>query len=878
MNQSPPKSPPNWAIRLLEWFCPDALVEGILGDLFEEYDVNKEEMSPRRANLYFIWDVLRFFHPSIIRRNHRTVNFINMGILKNYIKVAFRSFWRQKLTTSINIFGLTLGIACAGLAYIFMQHELSYDKFHHQSDTIYTFMTRFKGDVNFISTPGPLAPSLVAEFPEVESGIRIQGKKVLVQSNKELFNEEILLTDAHFFDFFDFKLLEGDKHQVLREVNSLVITKAMALKYFGSRNPMGELLQLQIDDKLRDFVVSGIAANPPNNSSIQFNFVVPIQAGFQHEPRKLLTNWKGFSVKTFIRLQDKSQFAAFEEKLSAFSSTKYAAEQKEATNELMTDYKFLPQPFDDFHFDGFSDIGIAAGGKMVNIKRLGWIGLLILIVACFNFMNLSNAKSSQRLKEVGVRKVLGARKFQLKKQFIVEAILVSLLALILAVLLMDYSLPYIENLTDYVLQIDWWNITTLLPLLGIALLTGLLAGFYPSFLLSNLKVVDTFKSTFKVGGNNWATRGSLIIQFAVAVGLLSSTLIMHQQQQFINNKNLGYTTEEVVVVPFQIGYDKKEKGQKLLRQYKQEINQISGVQQVSGVSWSFTTGNAVAFIKGEDGKVEWLTFYRVEQDFIPLMEMEVTKGRNFRPQEEGAEKKKVIVNEAFVKKYEVVHPIGYKLPAKFQDFADATIIGVVKDFNFENLRKSVKPVLLTSEDGYIGNALVKIKPENTKQTLAQLETSWQKINPNTPFTCSFLDEDVQRQYQAESRWNKVFSGATLFTILIACLGLFGLIALTLTERTKEIGVRKILGASIFNITWMIGRQFVLLLLIAAVITIPVVLYGMQEWLSNFAYRIDIHWVVFLLAIGLTAFLALLTTTIQSVMAASKNPVDALRTE
>ena len=877
MNQ-PPKSPPNWAIRLLEWFCPDQLLEGILGDLLEAYDANCERLSSRRANLYFIGSVLCFFHPSIISRNHRTLNFINMGILKNYVKVAFRSFWRQKLTTSINIFGLTLGIACAGLAYIFMKHELSYDKFHQQSDTIYTFMTRFRGDVNFMSTPGPLAHSLVETFPEVKDGIRLQGKKILVQSNKALFNEEILLTDANFFDFFDFELLEGDKNKVFDAVNSLVITKEKALKYFGSKNPIGALLQLQIDDKLTDFVVSGIAANPPSNSSIQFDFLVPIQAGFKEQPNRLTVNWKDFGVQTFIRLQHKNQFETFAEKLPAFCSAKYAGEKEETTDKIVADYKFLPQPFDDFHFNGFSDIGITAGGKMINIKRLGWIGLLILIVACFNFMNLSNAKSSQRLKEVGVRKVLGARKFQLKKQFMVEVMLISLLALVLAVLFMDYSLPYIENLTAYALEIDWWNAGIFMPLLGIALLAGLLAGFYPAFLLSNLKVVDTFKSTFKIGGNNWATKGSLIFQFAVAVGLLSSTLIMYQQQQFISNKNLGYTTEEVVVIPFQIPYDEKEKGAKLLRQYKQEINQIGEVQQISGVSWSFTKGNAASFIKGEDGKTEFLTFYRVESAFIPLMEMEVVKGRNFRPAEEGTEKKKVIVNEAFLKKYEVLQPIGYKLPAKFQDFVDATIIGVVKDFNFENLRKSIKPVLLTTETGYIGNALVKIKPGNTKNTLAQLESNWQKINPTTPFKFSFLDEDVQRQYEGESRWNRVFSGATIFTILIACLGLFGLIALTLAERTKEIGVRKILGASIFNITWMVARQLVVLLLLAAVIAIPVVFYGMQEWLSNFAYRIDMPWFIFLAAIGLTAFLALFTTVIQSVKAALKNPVDALRTE
>lgn len=877
MNQ-PPKSPPNWGIRFLEWFCPDELFEGILGDLLEEYDANIEQFSNQKANLYFIWSVFRFFHPSIILRNHRTVNFMNMGILKNYLKVAFRSFWRQKLTTSINIFGLTLGITCAGLAYLFMQHELSYDKFHHKSETIYTFMTRFMEDINFVSTPGPLAVSLVETFPEVTDGIRLQGKKVLVKVDQELFNEEILLTDSNFFSFFNFGLIKGDQKSALADLKSLVISKEKALKYFGSRNPVGKTLQLHIDDVPMDFVVSGIAANPPSNSSIQFHFLVPIQAGFLQKPEKLATDWKGFNVKTFIRLDDRANLEKFTAKLPEFASTKYQGTQEENSTKPVADYKFLPQAFDNFHFEGFSDIGIAAGGKIANVEKLSWIGLLILIIACFNFMNLSNAKSTQRLKEVGVRKVLGARRFQLKKQFIVEAIIVSLLALVLAMLIMDFSLPYIKDLTDYTLVINWLNLTTIIPLLGIAILTGLLAGFYPSFLLANLKIVDTFKSNLKIGGNNWATKGSLIVQFAVAIGLLSSTLIMYQQQQYVFDKNLGYTTEEIIAIPFQIAYGERKKGQQLLQQYKQEISQMTNIQSASGVSWTFTKGNAVSFVQEEGKPPEWVTFYRVEPEFIPLMEMEILEGRNFRSTMEGDEKKKVIVNEAFVEKYEITQPIGKKLPAKFQDFAEATIIGVIKNFNFENLRKSIKPVLLTTEDGYIGNVLVKIKPENTQETLAQLAAGWEKINPDIPFKFSFLDEDIQRQYVSDTRWNRVFTGTTIFTILIACLGLFGLIALTLTERTKEIGVRKILGASVFNITWMVARQFVILLFIASIIAIPVVIYGMQDWLSDFAYRVDIQWFVFLVATVSTALLALLATSIQSVKAALKNPVDALRTD
>lgn len=865
--------PPKWAIRCLEWFCPDELVEGILGDLWEEYEVDLEQFSTKKANRRFAWNTLRFFHPSIILRNHLTVNFINMGILKNYVKVALRSFWRQKLTTAINVFGLTIGLTCASLAYIFMQFELSYDKFHHQSDTVYSLMTRYIGNINFISTPGPLAASMVVDLPEVTDGIRMQGKKILVSSENELYNEEALFTDANFFDFFDFKLLKGSSAELLKEVNSTVISKAMALKYFGSNDPIGQSISLHLDGQVIDFIIRGVAENPPNNSSIQYKFLLPIQHLIKENPATLDTNWDGFPVKTFIRLNDRNELANLEAKLPAFAIRKYGSEDAGKS-----DYQFILSPFDDFHFNGYSDVGIAAGGKMLNVKRLGWIGLLILVVASFNFMILSNAKISQRLKEVGVRKVLGARIFQLKRQFIIESILVSLIALIFAILTIYYSLPFIEQQTDYQLPINWLNYGTFLPLLTISVIVGVLAGFYPALLLSKLKVVDTFKSYFKVGGNNWTTKASLVFQFALSIGLMSATFIMYQQQNYVFKKNLGFDTEQVVVVPLQVAYGEKEEGNKLLNKYKHELQKSPDFQEFSAMSWSFAKGNEVFTVEQEKGEYDMIYVYRVDPSFVPMMDMELTEGRNFRSELEGEEHGTVLVNEAFLKKYGIEKGEGYKLSEEFRDFKNSTIVGVIKDFHFENLRKAIKPVILTTEEGYMGNILVKIGAKDAKTQLANLEKAWDKVASEKPFKFSFLNEDIQRQYTSENRWNKVFTGATFLTILIACLGLFGLMALTLAERTKEIGVRKILGASLLDIFWMVSKQFVLILLIAGVIAIPFVVYGMQEYLGNFAYRIDIQWFVFLFAVLLTALLAFLVASIQSFKAALQNPVDALRTE
>lgn len=867
------KSPSNWAIRFLEWFCPDELVEGILGDLLEAYEVDLAQSSPEKANRQFILNVFRFFHPSIILRNHLTINFINMGILKNYIKIAFRSFAKQKLTTAINLFGLTLGITCAILAYIFVQHELSFDKFHAESENIYWVSTKFGNEMNLVSSPTAFVPQAVDDLPEITAGCRLKGQEVLVELDQSFIKERVLYTDANFFSFFNFKIAKGADNQLLKNIKGIVISEAIALKYFGSRNPIGESLTLHFNETKDDFLVAAVAKNAPDNSSIQFSFLLPMHYAYKDNLNKLTTDMKSFGMDSFIRLKKGASVDEVKTKLIAFANSKLPEKDGETSF-----YQFIPNAFNDFHLGfGFNRNGFIAPIDKNYVHILGVIGFLILLVACLNFMNLSNAKSSKRLTEVGVRKVLGAKPSQLSSQFLSESILISLFSFVLAIFLIEAILPYIKEITDYELKIDWFNPRILLPLLGITVTAGFLAGIFPSIILARLKAVSIFKSSLKVGGNNWATKSSLVFQFAISVGLLSCTFIMYQQQQFMKNKNLGFDDDAVVVIPTKIKHKDKIDSRSLVERYKQEVIQVAEIQKVSGVSNSFHKGNRARFFKEEDGKSNIVFEFQVDADYIPLLDISLKEGRNFSIEEGGTNNKSVIVNEAFLKLYEIDNPIGYRLPEKFEDYADATIIGVTEDYNYSHLRETVKPMLLQNLDNWhLGNILVKISPNNVENTLAQLKTSWEKVRPEKTFEFSFLDEDIQKQYLAEERWNKVIAGATLMAILISMLGLFGLIALTLAERTKEIGVRKILGASIFDITWLISRQFVLILGFAAIIAIPLALYGMQNWLENFAYQIEIQWVVFLIAVLLTAFLALLTTGIQAVKAGLSNPVEALR--
>lgn len=875
---NPLTDPPNWAIRFLEWFCPSELTEGILGDLFEQFDADNNEYSIAKANRRFIWNVFRLFHPSIIFRNHLTINFFNMGIIKNYFKIALRSFWRQKLTTSINIIGLTLGIACASLTYVFVQHEVSFDKFHEESENIYWMTTTFRGDMNLMSTPNPLATELVDNIPEITEGLRLRSQDVMVEMGNEIFKESITFVDKNFFTFFNFDLTKGTKNSVFSKLKGLVISEKMAVKYFGRSNPIGQKMTLHFNETKDDFLITGVAQNAPDNSTVQFSFLSPMTYAYKDKMEELTTDWNKFGMTTFFRVKAKNDFETAKEKIKSLADTKYDLIDTEAGKQ--STYEFIAHPFDEFHLgNGFARNGFIAPIDKTYVKILGLIGLLILMVACLNFMNLSNAKSSKRLTEVGVRKVLGARPQQLRQQFLTEAILVSFCSLFLGIFLIEMILPLIQQILSYHLTINWLEPKVLLPLVGITLLTGILAGIYPSILLARLKAVSIFKSKLKIGGNNWATKGSLIFQFALSVGLLSCALIMFQQQQFVKNKNLGFNQEEIIVIPTQVRYGDKTDSKRIVQQFKQELRPIAEVKEVSSVSHSFNRGNQVQFIQGEFGQMELIVEYRVDTNYLSILDIQLLSGHNFV--EESAEKKvrSVIVNEAFLKKYKVEEVTGYRLPENFNDFSDAEIIGVVKDYHFANLKEVIKPLMLhTSNTSKFGNILVKIDPKNIDKTIAQLKTSWQKVRPEKSFEFSFLDEDIQNQYIAEERWSKVISGATLLAILISCLGLFGLIALTLAERTKEIGVRKILGASALNITWLVSRQFVVLLLIASIIAIPVAIYGMQNWLKNFAYQIDIQWFVFFVAVGLTGILAMLTTVVQSLRAALQNPVHALQQE
>lgn len=794
-------------------------------------------------------------------------------MFKNYLKIALRSFAKQRLTSSINIIGLSIGIACASLGYLFVQHELSYDKFHEEYNQIYWLSSTINENFNLSGTPGPLAMDLKNEFPEVTEGLRLEEGEILIQSGNEFFKEKSLFVDANFFEFFNFSLVQGQAEQVLSARDGIVLTESMAKKYFGRTNPVGQSLKLQLRGEEYTTTITGVAANPPQNTSIDFNILLPLEALYRNQPEILLSAYDEFPLTNFIRLRQPEDLLAFEEKLPTFVTSKMSEEAEFS-------YAFNTHALHLYHLDdGHSANGLKEPADISYVKIMGIIAVLILIVACFNFMNLANAQGSKRLLEVGVRRVLGAERRQLIGQFLSEAVLLSVISLGIGIVLLDLALPFVAQVTGFPLEIQWTQGQVLLPLLGISILTGLLAGAYPALLFSKLRTVQTFKSGFKAGGNNWVTKGSLIFQFALSIGLLSCTFIMYQQQQYIKDKHLGFDQEQIVVIPTQFNYEQRAETERFVEQFKQEIKAFPNVLEAAGVSYSFNRGNAGIFIREDDGSNNIVFQYEVEPDYLSTLSVNLKEGRNFSLDQQGDRGKAILVNQAFIDKYEIASIEGYKLPEKFEGLANQEIIGVLENYNFLDLKSQIRPMVWAyPKEPYYQYMLAKISPEKVDETINQLKTTWQAAAPSKPFEFFFLDEDIQSQYETEARWQKAISGATILAIVIACLGLFGLIALILIERTKEIGIRKVLGASIPDITWLVSRQFVFLLLIASTLAIPVSWWAMQKWLADFAFSIDIQLVVFIIAVGVTLAIALLTSGLQSAKAATRNPVDALRYE
>lgn len=807
-------------------------------------------------------------------------------MLKNYLKVALRNLWKYKGYSAINIFGLAAGLAICLLILLFVMDETGYDKFNKKADRIY----RLDGDLKFGGNhfvlavgPDPLGPTLKNDFPQVEQYVRLRndGGFRVKKGSENVQENSVIYADSTLFDVFTLPLLAGDAKTALVDPASVVITEDVAKKYFNSTDVIGKAFTINDTATRR---ITAVMKNIPSQSHFRFDFFLPLSS--LEESRQ--NNWLSNNFNTYVVLREGANVASLQKALQAFVD-KYVGRQANQFLGITFDefkkagnfdrYELMPLANIHLQSDKTAELGI--NGNLQSVYLFSAIALVILLIACVNFMNLSTARSAARAKEVGVRKVLGSQKKALIAQFLSESLLLSFLSLLLALLIARLLLPFFNNVAGKEMELGLFSKPWLAPsALLLVLIVGLLAGSYPSFYLSSFQPSVVLKGKAAGGFKGSRLRSALVVfQFAVSIVLMVATVVIYLQLQYIRNRNIGYNREGVLVVKNTnaLGEHAKTFKDELLNQKEVEGVTVTGFLPTG----DYRSDSPLYPDASLDQKtaVSMQTWY-VDEGYIPTLNIGLAKGRNFSagmPTDSSA----VIINEAAAKLLGFNDPLNKKLyyltSLQRKESKPYEVIGVMKDFNFNSLRRKVTPmVLFLGTDK--GSVAVRFKATDVSSLVATVEKEWKAVVPNQPFAYSFMDEDFNNIYQREQRVVKIAIGFSVLAILIACLGLFGLVTYAAEQRTKEIGIRKVLGASAANIVNMLSKDFLKPVLIAMVIAFPLAWWSMNKWLQDFAYRTTLDWTVFLLAGLCAAGIALLTVSFQAIKAALANPVKNLRTE
>jgi putative ABC transport system permease protein len=814
-------------------------------------------------------------------------------MFKNYLKVALRNLWGYKTYSSINIFGLAIGIACCILIFLYVQHELQHDRFHENAHDIFRIMIQenaANGERKLTTLfPTSFAEAVKKELPAVKRATSYIASRTRITHENRSFDAQCGLVNTDFLQMFLFPLLAGDPASVLSQPNNLVISKSLADKIFGASPKdyaeiRGKILNLPYT-RDKDFVVTGVMRDVPNTSSLQFEFLIPLMEE-THQYFWVDMDWGG-EATVYLQLAEGWNVKALEAALPPFMEKHLGPQVERSGRTDLTNrnirevFQLRLQPLTDIYLNSEVGSHYTARGNAFYSYILAGIALIVLLIACINFMTLSIGRSVSRVKEVGVRKVLGAQRQQLMRQFWGEALLLTLLAAVLGIGLAELFLPVFNYLADRELFISYFgNLQAILVLLGIIAVTGLLAGSYPAAVLSHFHPVTVFQGRVGITGRQRFTRGLVVVQYALAIAFMIGTGVMLQQLHYMREKALGYDKEQLAVVSLTGEEEISERLKNKLSQYPQVISTAASDR-------SFTSGWQSRGIKKDDGEWETVRIIRIDSDYLQTLGIDLIVGRNFSETFATDTMQSVIVNETLVKTFGWQNPIGERLQglATREGQQPPAIVGVVKDFHIDALRYAIQPLVLTISPDYGGlhHLFVRIRPDDIPGTITLLREAWKTVVPDEPFQFSFLDENLNRQYRNEERWSRIVAYAAIFAIVISCMGLLGLASLAVNRRTKEIGIRKVFGASIKNIVALLSKDFARLMILADLIAWPVAYYVVNRWLENFAYRSpDLvgarGWWVFALAGGLALVIALLTVGTQAIKAALANPVEALRYE
>ncbi|WP_266368142.1 ABC transporter permease [Tellurirhabdus rosea] len=785
-------------------------------------------------------------------------------MLRNYLKIAWRNILKSKTFSFINVLGLALGMACSLLIWLWVKDEKSINRFHANGPRLYQVLENQRWTGNEVSTtpatPGPLAPALVAEVPEVEKAVKITwDEEHLLAVGEKAYKEKGRFASPDLFQIFSFPLRHGNPQTAISGPTSIVISEKVAQKLFGRTDVVGRIIRL---DNQEDRQISGVMVDIPETSSLKFDFVTPLAP--YEKKNEWLTKWDNNGIRTFVLLRAKADVDRVNRKIANF------IHQHEKNVTTITTFLF---PYEDAYLYSKFTNGLPDGGRIEYVRLFTVVAIFILLIACINFMNLATARSAKRAKEVGIRKVVGAERTFLIGQFVGEAVLTAGIALLFAALLVQLLLPLFNQLTEKHIRIEYGNPFYWLTLLGLALVTGIVSGSYPALFLSSLQPIRILKGTLRFNaGAVLFRKGLVVFQFALSLLLIIGTIIAGQQIDYIRTKNLGLDRENVVYMPLEGDLGKR------YEVFRDELLQSPGIQSVSASgSDPLAIGNSTIGVewKGKDPADKTLfTQMPVSYDFIHTMKIKILDGRDFS-KENVTDSTNYVINEEAARRMGMKQPVGQDL--KFWG-KSGKIIGLMKDFHLNSLKVAIEPLILRLDTTYNNMVLVRTRPGQTEKALASLERLAKKHNPAYPFDYEFADVTFEKQYQSEMLIGKLANTFAMLAIFIACLGLFGLAMFMAEQRTKEIGVRKVLGASVTSIVALLSGDFLRLVLIAIVIATPLAWWAMNRWLQDFVYRIDIPWWVFPVAGLLAVSIALLTVSFQSVKAALMNPVKSLRTE
>jgi putative ABC transport system permease protein len=878
-------NPPKLILRFFRWFCHPDLKKYIEGDLIELYDERLVSYGKKKADIRFIIDVLLLFRPGIIKPGEASRNLDHYGMYKSYFKIGWRNIVKNKGLSAINMAGLTIGVASCLIIMLFVADELSFDRYNKKADQIVRVV--LKGNVNGETikeavTPAPVAATLANEFPEVLEATRLRrlGSPKISYKNTTYRNSRMAFVDPNFFDVFTLPLLQGDPKTVLNEPNTIVITKEQSIKYFGDEDPINRILELK--DRGERYRVTGIIDKVPANSHFHFD-VFASMAGLADAK---VDNWMASNYFNYLVLSKGTDFKEFESKLPGII-TKYMGPQidqigmtYEKFRENGNNIGFFIQPLTDIHLysDFASQTELEPGGDIKSVYIFGAVALFMIIIACINFMNLSTAAATKRRKEIGVKKVLGSLRKQLIHQFLAESFICTAVAMLLGTLLVILALPIFNQLSGKALEISFLLkpvVLIALSLLGI--LISLLAGGYPAFFLSSFKPIAALSGRIRNGGQRKGIRSVLVVfQFVLSAGLILATIIVNQQMSYIQNKKIGYDRNHLLVLreSYLLGNNEAAFRDQLLTDPRVESVTMSGFVP-AGPSDNNMTG---VYPGQQQEAIRRTLIYNIDEQYIPTMGMKLVAGRNFS-QGIASDSSNVIINETAAKTFGLGDdPLGKTLTANTNNHGgkrSLTVIGVVKDFHFRSLHETTAPLIMLNNP--YGGLILRTNTKDMAGLLSSVSEKWKALT-DEPFSYALLNELYNETYLTEQRMGTILRIFALLTIFVACLGLFGLVTFTANQRTKEIGIRKVLGASVVQIMSMLSKDLIVLVGISFIIAFPLGFYFMDKWLQDFAYKIDIRWWVFALSGLTTAFIAFFTMSFKTIKSALANPAEALRSE